>query len=150
MLIRASFACVIFAVSQSSGATPSAAAEAFLCDKARVVYAEIDQLDELKRTDACVASYFGITLAPSAAAAPAPSAMPAVPPSPTAPLDLKTLTETAPTQRFVPGQYSRQRVAALDGARLPRPAASAAPGTDFRNVRVVNPSQGDGWFRHAR
>jgi hypothetical protein len=145
MLIRASFACVVLAISQGV-ANPSHAAEAFLCDQNTVIYVETNQLDELKHTNACIASYFGIKLddgPPAASKAAATSGAPAS-------LDLKTLTETGSADRFVPGQHVLRRVASLDGPRAPRAAPLASPGTDFRNIKVINPVEGDGWFHHAR
>jgi hypothetical protein len=145
MLIRASFACVVFAFAQWSGSVTANAAEAFVCDKDRVVYVEPGQLEELKRTDPCIASYFGITLQTTAPIAPIVPNSGATPP-----LELKTLTESASADRFVPGQNYLRRVASLEGPRAPRSAPTAAPGTDFRNVKIINSSDGDGWFRHAQ
>lgn len=142
-MIRASITCAALAFSQFASASPATAAEAFLCDKDRVVYVEAGQLEELKKSDACIAAYFGIKLN-TPAAAPATS-------KDGAPLDLKTLTETGSADRFVPGQNDlRRRVAALDTSGKPKTPPAAAPGTDFRNVKVLNASDGDGWFRHAR
>jgi hypothetical protein len=142
MLMRASLTCAIVALSQFSSASTTQAAEAFLCDKDRVVYVESSQLEDLKKTDACIASYFGIKLKGPAAGQPTTKDG--------TQLDLKTLTETGSADRFVPGQYDLRRVAALGSPSRQKTAPMAAPDTDYRNVKVLNASAGDGWFRHAR
>lgn len=43
-------------------ATPAFATEAFLCEDGRIAYVEFGELENFKKTDPCVAAYFGLTL----------------------------------------------------------------------------------------
>ncbi|MGQ0458003.1 MAG: hypothetical protein ACT4OU_13205 [Hyphomicrobium sp.] len=134
---------------------PARAAEGYVCGPDTIVYVEANELEHKKRTDPCIAGYFGLKIEPPAAApapparpvanSPAktiaePSAKPAEParivaaPRPPAPVPAKTIA--APQPRA-------ERVAAL----APKPA----PETDFRNVRILNAKSAQAaWYRHNR
>lgn len=159
-------------------AAPAVAAEAYVCDGGRVVYVELADLERMKRTDACVAGYYGLTVeAPAAGrgAAGAKAASAATQsvtassgaqggPSPAAPA---TATVAAPN----PSQFALRRTGPSRAAAVPAvpvrtiamtrpssgsapvaarpPAPEPAPDTDFRNVRVINASaEADQWFHH--
>ena len=51
------------------GASRVAAAEAYVCEAGRVVYVEFGDLERMKRTDACIARYYGLTAGPAGASA---------------------------------------------------------------------------------
>jgi hypothetical protein len=120
--------------------------EAYLCADGRIAYVAFGALEEMKRTDACVAAYFGLEIEPRPAtpgAAKIPSgANPARPNKATpAPPALRPLEESD-----IPPRAPRpSREAAT------RPAPRAADDTDYRHVRVINAAAGDGaWFHHVR
>lgn len=143
MLLRGSIAALAFAVSALTGAPAARADEAYVCDAGRVVYVKPGELEAMKHSDACIAGYYGITL-PPAGAIPAAGAMS------TPPVEFKTLD--APENQASNGRPSSYRVAlAGTGVIARRAPAVAAPGTDFRNVRLINGSpDSDGWYRHTR
>lgn len=124
--------------------------EAYLCEGGRIVKVAPGQLEDLKRTDACIAAYHGLTIeaAPrnrdsrleTGALAP-PTANPASVARP-APASAAKRTARAP--------------AAAPAMREPAPAPRAAPpratdGTDYRNVVLLNAAPGsNAVFRHER
>ncbi|MEQ1716849.1 MAG: hypothetical protein ABL907_12820 [Hyphomicrobium sp.] len=127
------------------GATHRALAdEAYLCGPNTVVYVSADDLEARKRTDPCIAAYFGLKVEGGASAAHA--AVKSAPEAtasqrPAKPVSLKRLESPEIAERVT---KTKERSAALEP-----PVAS--PGTDFRNVRVLNAASGDGrWFKHLR
>lgn len=159
-------------------ASPAMAAEAYLCDAGRVVYVELADLERMKRTDACIASYYGLTVATQAASQPE-TAAPAtgagtMPEATLAKAATERSTDAAPASSAIaPGQFALRRAVPGRGvhgtsAALPvrtmamkrsgagvvavsEPVASpaAAPSTDYRNVRVINASAtAEQWFHH--
>lgn len=134
-------------------AAPAHADEAFLCGPDTVVYVAVGELEMKKRTDPCVASHFGLTVEASPAKADPGPAVAYQPPKPDkaastkstraakgAPLPLKALK--APEEAD-PVSAREERSAAL--------AVRAMPGTDYRNIRVLNASSpGGAWYRHTR
>ena len=124
--------------------------EAFLCGPDTVVYVKPEELELKKRTDPCIARYFGLSVETDAAAAgPAPSASPvsgskqaAVTRAAPKDIALKSLQSPETAERVTPPAPQRS-------ASLQPPVA--APGTDYRNVRVINASSAsDQWFKHTR
>jgi hypothetical protein len=119
--------------------------EAYLCGPDTVVYVSSEELEHKKKTDKCIAAYYGLTVSDDTSRR---SGMP-VEPSKSAPekatprpsIELKSLSE--------PDHSVRSRAGFERSASLVPP--SAAPGTDFRNVRIINAGSGDGqWFKHDR
>lgn len=143
MLLRGSIAALAFAVSALTGAPTARADEAYVCDAGRVVYVKPGELEAMKHSDACIAGYYGITLAP-ARAAPAAGEMS------TPPVEFKKLD--VPENQASNGKPASYRVAlAGTGVIARRAPAVAAPDTDFRNVRLINGGPGsDGWYRHTQ
>ena len=149
MLLRGSIAAVAFALSAFSGSPGARADEAYVCEAGRVVYVKMGELESLKHSDPCIASYYGIKLpavtpapAPNSATAPAANEAPAV--------EFKTL-ET-PENQASNASSANLKIASADTA-VPRHRTPpvAAPGTDFRNVRLINAGpDSDGWYRHDR
>lgn len=143
-------------------ATPVRAAEAYLCEAGRVVYVELADLEWMKRTDACIAGYYGLTVegaAPSvppaaagerSASATEISAPPQAKAASAKPGSPSTFAARSATPGRRPAGLKDTSVRTIDMTRASRGAAPvAAPETDYRNVRVINASTGDGqWFRH--
>lgn len=141
-------------------ATPVRAAEAYLCEAGRVVYVELGDLERMKRTDACIAGYYGLTVEgaapsvpPAAAGERSASATEIAAPQQAAsakPGSPSTFAARSATPGRRPAGLKDTSVRTIDMTRASRGAAPvAAPETDYRNVRVINASTGDGqWFRH--
>ena len=151
MVSRASVVVPVIFVSSFLGlSAPGARAdEAYLCGPDTVVYVSAVELEHKKKTDKCIAAYYGLTVAQDASGQ---SGMP-VEPAKSAPakanarpiIELKSLSEP----ESEPEHSVRSRAKFERSASLMPP--SAAPGTDFRNVRIINAGSGDGqWFKHDR
>ena len=127
--------------------------EAFLCGPDDVVYVRLEDLEARKRSDPCIASYFGIKID-----------------EPSKPLGPQARAETtqagkAQAATIAPGKNIQVAVAlkSLTNADVPqrarrkatrglvvRPVVSA-PGTDYRNIHVINAHDSEEeWFRHTR
>jgi hypothetical protein len=139
------------------GAGRALATQAFLCEDGRVVYVKFGELEQLKRTDPCIARYFGLTagtpakaaaapatLVPSKPPAPAPATHPAAPIASTAP-ESGTATAApvkapAPQASTVPAYPAPpMRPAAKPALRGPaEETATAIPVTDWRTVIAVS------------
>ena len=133
------------AISVVLGFCPASAKadEAYLCGPDTVVYVAAADLEAKKRSDPCIAAYYGLKVekvvaaAANAAEKSIKSAEAAKAPAP----EFKTLAASDVPDRIAP---RRERQAALV-----MPAAS--PGTDYRNVRVLNPASADQmWFKHSK
>ncbi len=130
---------VVLMVASLPWSAPARAAEAYLCGPDTIVYVKADELEFKKRTDPCIASHYGLTVesAKPAAAKPSPvkSVVAKATPAPAA--NLRPLADAD---------------IVLARPRAPtRVAAATAPDTDFRNIRVLNPTSPDGvWFRHDK
>ncbi len=142
MLLRGSIAALAFGVSALTGAPYARADEAYVCDAGRVVYVKPGELEAMKRSDPCIASYYGITLTPAPSGA---SAKPARAPA----VDFKTLG--GPEDQARAAKPSAPKLAQLDTVvPAPRAPPVASPGTDFRNVRLINAAPNStGWYRHT-
>lgn len=140
----------------AAAVVPAIAADAYVCDGGRLVYARPETLERLKQTDPCIASYHGIDLAKKA-----PPAGPAVVrTAAAAPLvvDKRPLSQAS----AAPGLVRQPAERSAPDARLytamgpqatakPRRPAQASPGTDFRTVRILNAGPGSPQtFHHAR
>jgi len=140
--------------------SPAAVADdAYICDGGRLVYARPETLEKLKQSDPCIQGYYAsIPAAPATATAtPSPAAAanlsPVAPPKIVAPQTRPgtTAKNKSPAEKLIPLKGTT-RDATLHVAR-PKPsqtkAPSAAPGTDFRNVRVINaPAADTALYRH--
>lgn len=137
----------------ASGVEAVRADEAYLCEGGRVVKVPFGKLDELKRTDACIAAYYGLKVETAA------------------PLETGTIPPSSPTVS-TPAIPLTAKAAPPEGARpaagLPVPPAPtpatvrqakaekpspprASTGTDYRNVVLLNPEPGaPAVFRHDR
>jgi hypothetical protein len=124
---------------------PVWAAEAFVCGPQEIIYVERQDLEHMKRTHPCIASHYGLMISDQPdlsqpagfdqGRGPEQGQLPA--------LVLRQLNDT-------PSLKPRGHVMAERHAARSAPPV-AAPGTDYRNVRVINASSPeDAWFRHGR
>lgn len=138
---------VLFAVAVSAGAmgvvsSPVHADEAYLCGPDKIVYVAPGDLENKKRTDPCIAGYYGLTVDAPAALEKAAEAK----------------AETATQQRSAAAQLKLlsfpevpDRVSANIGRHAALEPPRATPGTDYRNVKILNATGPDAaWYRHSR
>ena len=146
MVARASIGVPVIFVSAFLGlAAPVARAdEAYLCGPDTVIYVKAEELEHKKKTDKCIAAYYGLTVSDDVAASTSqPEIVKRGPANSKAhpALELKSLSEP---EHGVRSPSNDERSASL----MP-PVAS--PGTDFRNVRIINASPDEStWFKHDR
>ena len=118
--------------------------DAYLCGPDKVVYVNAADLEAKKHSDPCIAAYYGITLTePVKAQSKTLEVQPKAAVSKSA---FEKITLKTSDVSEVPGRVRRhvQRDALLAPPK-------AAPGTDFRNVRVINAITGEEqWYRHTR
>lgn len=142
--LRSRPAALILAAACACAPSLVRADEAYLCGPDTVVYVKPHELETLKRTDPCIAAYFGLKVEqPAQARVPVDriGGAPDRKSTPTGRAPFKTLDAPETSERI-----SR---APERSAHLMPP--TAAPGTDFRNVRVINAASQDAqWFRHQR
>lgn len=142
------FLSAVFALA----APPAHADQAFLCGPDTVVYVKTEELELRKRTDPCVASHYGLKVEAGSGTSvkaeperspegPAPFVKKPTNKPARPPVELKTSPDKDDGERRI--EPFEERSAAL----LP---SVAAPGTDYRNVRIINAVSGDQWFKHNR
>lgn len=159
-----SFPAASLAILMTAAAVNSANAdEAYVCDQGRIVYVKPGQLEHLKRTDPCIAGYYGLTVGEGAGAAPT----------------VKAATSSELVEELVLGAEKGLKLerdamnagtpaslATPDGRDKPQPAAfvvkkPAAPAAakpvlkaapaDFRNVVIINAAPGAATvYRHEK
>lgn len=145
---------------------PVSAAEGYVCGPDRIVYVEARDLEHMKRTDPCIASFFGLKVEqPAGRAEPVAQA----PETPATPTKIKAVpqpqaapkVEKPAAPRPAPSALALKILPSVDvPVRRARNAAKQAalvapavttPGTDFRNVRVLNAQTPEtAWFHHTR
>lgn len=143
----------------ATGVEAVRADEAYLCEDGRIVKVAPGQLEVLKRTDACIAAYYGLKIeaAPpieTGAIAPAARRSPAADPPPA----LNKETRPAATAATKPAATAASKPAATVASKSTRIAIKstapsgpprAAAGTDYRNVVVLNAGPGQpAIYRH--
>lgn len=96
--------------------------QTFMCDDGRMVQVKFEDLERRKRTDACVAAHFGLTV------------------------------QLVPLPRQRPKDFSGRGLKGAQAATPERPEIGAvATSTDYRNVRIINAGPGStGWYQHTR
>ena len=145
--LRDGFGIVVLASAAAfCGAGNVRADEAYLCGPDSVVYVKTEELELKKRTDPCVAAYYGLKVEGKDGAEDAASNDNGAPPKSivgkSAP-DIGLKKSVQDRHRKPAGEENEQHAALMP--------AVAAPGTDFRHVRVINASsQDEEWFYHAR
>ncbi len=121
----------------ATGYEAARADEGFVCPGGKIVYVPFGKLDEMKRTNACVASYFGAGSPPVAAAS-----EPAAQPVPARALAPATLEQAAPApvrlKTIHDADATPERAAASRRVAAVRVPPRAAEGTDYRNITVLN------------
>ena len=143
--VSAGFAVTASTFVLSALNAPVRADDAYLCGPDTVVYVAAEDLEAKKHSDPCIAGYYGITLEPtakSANTAAIKSAKSEAQPSKTSlAATLKPLTDSEIPSRVGP---NLQRQASLEPPH-------ATPGTDYRNVKVLNAETPESsWFRHTK
>jgi len=129
----------------ATGVEAVRADEAYLCDGGRIVKVAPGKLDELKRTDACIAAYFGLKIdaAPRKQDGRLETGALA-PPAPKTAQPLASVTSPPPA-----AAKTTPRQTAATAVKEPPAAPRAAYGTDYRNVVVLNAAPGAAAvFRH--
>jgi hypothetical protein len=132
----------------ATGVEAVRADEAYLCDGGRIVKVAPGKLDELKRTDACIAAYYGLTIGAAPHSAESRLETGALAPPAANPASLARPAPAAKRTARAP--------AAAPAVGEPAPAPRAAPpraahGTDYRNVVLLNAAPGsNAVFRHER
>lgn len=138
----------VFIIFAGSTLVPAAAFadEAFLCGPSKVVYVKSEDIELKKKTDPCIAAYFGLTVeAPDTAPAPVPAGKPA-----TAARTIGAV-KAAPQFKSLAAPEQAERLGQVRSRTAAPMPPEPVPDTDFRNVRVINASSEDArWFRHDK
>ncbi len=114
------------------GAAPAAADQSFVCKDGSVITVAHKDLTKMKRTNACVASYFGGL------------PIPAVSRANTTPPKLRPTKQVKTAQRGVEHTQLMAMAHRSDAV-----AREAAANTDYRNVRILNAKPGrSAVFKH--
>jgi hypothetical protein len=143
--VSAAFAVSISGLALTSLGASARADEAYLCGPDKVVYVAVADLEAKKHSDPCIAAYYGIKIEADAAPAAMPEKQASKPAekmtSARVTAALKPLSDAEIPSRTSP---ALQRQASLEPPR-------AMPGTDFRNVKVLNAESPEAeWFRHTK
>jgi len=123
----------------ATGVEAVRADEAYLCEDGRIVKVALGKLEDLKRTDACIAAYYGLKIKPASrleTGAIAPTVNdPAIP--------------AAASPHPVTPVAAKPRARSETLLRSSSQPLRAATGTDYRNVVVLNAAPGaPAVFRH--
>ena len=149
---------VAFLAAAFGPVTPAAADEAYICDAGRIVYVKPGQLESLKRTDACIAGYYGLTvetpvkadtIVKAPAKSPAAASVPKVPPGGA----VKGLTLEREARAAAAKEMPQPAVAVVKSPKpIEKPAPTPVAATsDYRNVVILNATPGPGGiFRHDK
>ena len=147
MLWRVSvgFAVTVSSLAFAGGSTGARADDAYICGPNTIVYVKLEDLEAKKRSDPCIAAYYGLKIE-----------LPVGPPK-TAKATVSTSAMTSPA-RNIAAELKPLDVSELPSRVTPkfeRQAALApaltAPGTNYRDIRVLNAtSSADAWFRHQK
>lgn len=141
------------AVAISVFAQAAVADEAYLCGPDSIIYVSAADLPHMKRTNACIAAYYGLkveeTSTPALLSKPASKPVAAAKAKSIADARAKTVVQAALKPQIAPEPSARVDSAPIRQASLA--PVSAAPGTDYRNVRILNAtSDGDAVFHHTK
>jgi hypothetical protein len=147
MLWRVSvgFAVTVSSLAFAGGSTGARADDAYICGPNTIVYVKLEDLEAKKRSDPCIAAYYGLKVEQPGVTATTAEVIaplsPAAPPVRNIAAELKPLVVSELPSRVTP---KLERQAAL------APAVTA-PGTNYRDVRVLNAtSSADAWFHHEK
>ena len=143
--ISIGFVVLAQAIALASASSEARADEAYLCGPDRIVYVAVADLEAKKRSDPCIAAYFGLS---AETVVKTVSSAAVAPEWRTTTIKIETELKTPAPELPDRAPAARQQQAALSPAVLAQGGAS--PGTDFRNVRVINAAASDAaWFRHS-
>ncbi len=140
----------VFAIGLAAGieVERARADEGYVCEGGRIVYVRFGEVETMKKSDPCIAAYYGLTVEPAAVSAQAPAASPA----PTA-TPVRTLTPapanrpSVDLRRLEDADVARSRTG--EDGKAPRPVR-AADGTNYRNIPVINAAAGPSVFVHTK
>lgn len=133
---------VLSSASISMFASPATADEAYLCGPDSVIYVSAEDLPRMKTTNACIAAYYGLTVTAADQQQQAVSKT-------ASPARRKADAHAALKPLLEPDTSARSGSVPVRQASLLPPVA--APGTDYRNVRILNAtSDSAAVFHHAR
>ncbi|MBX9684189.1 MAG: hypothetical protein K2X41_10405 [Hyphomicrobium sp.] len=130
----------IASVAFAAAGGPARAADAYLCGPDKIVYVAVEDLELKKLTDPCIAAYYGLKIAEPSTAAPRNP--------------VKTVSTAAPAPLLRPlADVDLTRASASPIEKIGRQASLqsgpvSAPGTDYRNVHVLNATTPDDAFYH--
>jgi hypothetical protein len=149
---------LVAAMGSLAAAGTARAEEVYLCEAGRLVHVEPGALETLKKTDPCIAGYFGLKVEQSAAA-PAAAPAPAKNEAGSAPRRAKLRGAQAPEPVKVQAAGKRAELNVAQKSAAPQAAAKSAapavavqaPGLGYREVVILNPGRGDSVvYRHER
>ncbi len=145
--VSIAFAVSVAAALASAKAAPALADEAYLCGPDRVVYVAAADLEAKKKTDPCIASYYGLKISEPAIAplAEVKKDVERVLAPPALVVDVAEQLKVLPRDEpLAPASPRAERQAYLE------PPKTAA-GTDYRNVRIINASAPHAvWYSHTK
>jgi hypothetical protein len=131
-ILKLSIAALV-ALLAGAWAEQAKADETFVCPDGGLVHAKSEDVPHLKRTNPCVAAYFGLTV------------------SAVHPADSHEAAKAANAAGAPPSPATRPAGPAAGDASPARQSAAAPPKkppSDYRNVHVLNGGNGGGsWFR---
>lgn len=134
---------VIASIALTAAGGPAGAADAYLCGPDKIVYVAVQDLELKKRTDPCIAAYYGLKieeLSPSVKKNPVKTVS-GMTPTPV----LRPLADVDLTRTSAPQMEKIGRQASLQNSPV------STPGTDYRNVHVLNATTAnDAWYHHQR
>lgn len=147
--VSVGFAVTFAAAAAGFAGVPARADEAYLCGPDSVVYVAAVDLEAKKRTDPCIAAYYGLTVekpAPKAAEV-TPFIAPVVPRKVPAPAAARAVAQLkALSAREIPS-----RVEQKPGRQALLEPLTTTQGPEYRNVKILNSaSPADAWFRHTK
>jgi hypothetical protein len=145
---RTAVSVAIMSLSVAVSRNSAFAADAYVCGPDKLVYVAIQDLERMKRTDACIAAYYGLKIEPEGAQAKTKAI------SDNEPKFKEPLKANNLPVKFKPivqdDIVKDGRRADLNPAQLtqsPLPSAN----TDYRNVRIINAvSEDQTWYRHQQ
>lgn len=133
---------------------PVVADEAYLCGPDSVIYVSVADLPKMKRTNACIAAYYGLKIEASEEQPLQTAEKPSLSGAKPSTIPVKAQRKNAAAHAVLkpllePEASGRASAAQMRQASLARPTAT--PGTDYRNVKIINAtSDEDAVFRHTR
>lgn len=138
----------ITSISLAGNGDVAFAADAYVCGPDKLVYVEIKDLERMKRSDACIADYYGLKIEPKRAEVKTKAI---IENEPKFKEPLKTNTSPIKFKPIVQDDIDNDsRRADLNPAQVTKSPLPSID-TDYRNVRVINAaSEEQSWYRHQQ